>query len=121
MVIRFTLSIPMKRIKEVARLTELPSLPECITKRGPYVNNAEGVANQIIITYESEKTKLAEACQYIFKPLDVFQGVPGFTFSAHLLEEGKKVEEHRIASSKRRQDCEVQTASNSAPKSDWLC
>jgi hypothetical protein len=97
MVIRLTFSIPLKRMKEYTRrVTETPPLPDYLSKRGPFVDNGKGAANQIIMMYECEKSKLPEACKYVFKQLDAFQDVPGFTFSAYLLEEGKEAKEFQI-------------------------
>jgi hypothetical protein len=97
MVIRLTFSIPMKRIKEYARrVIEMPPVPDYLSKRGPFVDDGKGAANQIVMMYECEKSKLPEACQYVFKHLDAFHGVPGFAFSAYLLEERKEAKEFQI-------------------------
>ncbi len=103
MIIRLILSLPLKRIKECApRVMEITPLPDYISKRGPYVGNGVGAANQIVIMYEFEKRKLPEAWKYIFKNLDAFHGIHGFAFSAYLLEEGKVAEEFRIDLSERK-------------------
>jgi hypothetical protein len=104
MVIRLTFSIPLKRIKDYARsVTEMPPLPDYLRKRGPFVDNGKDAANQIVMMYECEKSKLVEACKYIFKQLDAFHGVPGFTFSAYLLEERKEAKEFQIDLGERRE------------------
>ncbi len=104
MIIRLILSLPLKRIRECApRVTKITPLPDYISKRGPYVDNGVGAANQIVIMFEFEKRKLAEAWKYIFKHLDAFHDIPGFGFSAYLLEEGEGAEEFQVDLSERRQ------------------
>jgi hypothetical protein len=43
------------------------------------------VEDKVIITYEFDKSNLAEAWESIFRQLDVFRGVPGFALSAQIL------------------------------------
>ena len=91
MVIKCTFSIPLEGIRDYARqIVDLPLLPEYITKRGPYIKENGGAANQIITIYEFDKSKLSEAWENISRQLDEFRGVPGFTLSAHVLAKGKK-------------------------------
>ncbi len=86
MIIKCTFSIPLKSIRDYARqISELPPLPEYITKRGPYIDDAVGASNQTITIYEFDESKFPEGWKSIFKQLDVFHGIPGFTFSAQVL------------------------------------
>jgi hypothetical protein len=102
MVIKFTISIPLKSIRDYARqITALPPLPEYITKRGPYINNASEANNEIITIYEFDKSKFAEAYENISNHLDAFRGVPGFSFSAKLLKKGREVKPFQIITKKR--------------------
>jgi len=92
MVIKCTFSIPLKSIKDYAsQITGLPSLPEYITQRGPYINDSSEANNEIITIYEFDKSKFAEAYENISKHIDAFRGLPGFTFSAKLLTKGREV------------------------------
>jgi tagatose-1,6-bisphosphate aldolase len=92
MVIKCILSVAMESIKYYAKqFSQLPPLPEHITKKGPYVNNKEGRAHQIIILYEFDRSKLREAWTNILKQIDSLHGVPGLAISAHIMEAGKKV------------------------------
>ena len=92
MIIKCTLSVSLESIKYYAKqFSQLPPLPEHITKKGPYVNNNEGAAHQIIILYEFDRSKLREAWTNILKQIDSLHGVPGLAISAHILEAGKKV------------------------------
>ncbi len=86
MIIKCTFSIPSKSIRDYARrISELPPLPEYITKKGPYIDDAVGASNQTITICEFDESKFPEGWKSIFKQLDVFHGIPGFTFSAQVL------------------------------------
>jgi hypothetical protein len=92
MVIKCIFSIPLKSIKDYARqVMELPPLPEYISIRGPYINDDVGAGNQTITLYEFEESKSAEAWKSIFKQLDAFHAVAGFTFAAEILSKDKRV------------------------------
>ncbi len=93
MVIKGILSVDIEGIKYYAKnFSQLPPLPEHITKKGPYVNNKEGAARQIIILYEFDRSKLREAWTNILKQMDFLYGVPGLAISAHISKANKKVE-----------------------------
>jgi len=95
MLIRCTFSVPLERIRDYAReVSERSSLPAYITKRGPYIKNADGAGSKIIIIYEFEKSKIVEVWETISKQLDTFRGIPGFALSAHILEKGKEVKRY---------------------------
>jgi len=85
MIIKCALSVPEDSIGFYARqFSELPPLPDYITKKGPYINNKEGAAHQIITVYHFSKFKLSEAQEFIFRHLDPLRGLPGFSLSAHI-------------------------------------
>ncbi len=89
MVIKCTFSIPLKSIRDYAlQIAEQPPLPEYITKKGPYIDDAAGASNQTVTIYEFDESKFPEGWKRIFEQLDVFHGVPGFTFSAQVLGKG---------------------------------
>ena len=84
LVIKCTLPVPFEHISPYfKKISELPPLPEYITKRGPFINNRIGDKNQIIIIYDFDESRLAEAWKFISDQLDLFRDLPGFTFSAH--------------------------------------
>ena len=86
MIIKCTLSVAPENIGYCARqLSQLPPLPEHITKKGPYVNNNEE-AHQIIILYEFDRSKLKETWTNILRQTDSLHGVPGLAISAHISE-----------------------------------
>jgi hypothetical protein len=97
MVIKCILSGSLESIEYYARqLSQLASLPECITKRGPYVNKKEGAAHQIIVVYEFDKSKLSEAWSGITNQLNSLHGVSGSALSAHISESGKSVKSDEL-------------------------
>jgi len=84
MFIKCTLSVSLKSIRVYAgRLSELPPLPQYITRRGPFIHKGVGGEDRIIIIFEFDKSRLAEAWENISNQLDTFHDIPGFTFSAH--------------------------------------
>ncbi len=70
---------------------EVMPLPEYITKIGPYVIEQEEADNQIITTYEFDKSKFVEAWECISEQLDAFRIIPGFTLSVLILDKGREV------------------------------
>ena len=93
MAIKYNFSIPLKSIREYAkRVSELPPLPEYITKRGPYIHDAV----QIIVVYEFDKAKIAEAWEVISKHFEVFRSIPGFTLDSPVSEKGEGVRGYRF-------------------------
>ena len=98
MMIRCTFSIPFEKIRDYSKeLSQLSSLPEYITKRGPYIRDVAGEFSKIIISYDFEKARLAEAWEAISKQCDRFHGMPGFALSAHILEKSKEIKRYRVS------------------------
>jgi len=90
---KFSFSIPLKNIKEYARkVVELPPLPEYISKRGPYIHEAA----KIMVVYEFDQTKIADAWEIIWKHLNAFRDIPGFTLSAPISRKVQEVRGSRI-------------------------
>lgn len=91
MVIECTLSVSLKTKRFCPKqFSQLPPLPEHMTKRGPYINGT-GADDKVVITYEFDKSNLAEAWESIFRQLDVFRGLPGLSLSAQILEKGARL------------------------------
>jgi hypothetical protein len=90
---KVSFSIPVKNIKEYARkVIALPPLPEYIIKKGPYIHEVA----KIMVVYEFDKGKIAEAWEIIRKHLDAFRSIPGFTLSAPILARNKEGKEYGI-------------------------
>jgi tagatose-1,6-bisphosphate aldolase len=97
MVIKCTFLVSLESVGDYAKqFGDSPPLPEYITKKGPYVNNNEGAAHQIIILYEFDRSELREAWTNILKQMDSLHGVPGLAISAHILEAGKKAKGNEL-------------------------
>jgi hypothetical protein len=60
-------------------------------KKGPYVNDKEGQAHQIITIYEFDAMRLTQAWDCISKQLEPFRSIPGFTLSVRILERSGEV------------------------------
>ena len=87
MVIKFTFPYSIKKNLD---LTKHPitfsTLPDYITKKGPYTNNAvEEAHRSIVLLFEFEDSRFAEACRSIFRQMEDFYMIPGFTFSTQVL------------------------------------
>jgi len=97
MMIRCTFSVPFEKIRDYSKkVSELSSLPEYITKRGPYIKECSGGLSQIIISYDFDKARLVEAWEVISKQFDIFHGLPGFALSAHILEKNKELKRYPL-------------------------
>ena len=68
----------------VRQFIDLFPLPVYITKNGPYVKNEGGEKREIIICYEFDKSKFAEAMENICKQLGSFLDGPEFVLFADL-------------------------------------
>lgn len=88
MVIKGTFFYPLESEKAFTRcVKELPPLPEYVTVKGPFILGAAGKGKKTVSLYEFEESRFAEASKHIFKQLEAFRAVPGFTFSAQIWEE----------------------------------
>jgi len=97
MLIRCTFSVPLERIRDYSKeVSELSSLPEYITKRGPYIKEAGGASSKIIIVYDFDKSRIIEAWETVSKHLDRFRGIPGFALSALILGKSKEVKRYPL-------------------------
>ena len=97
MIIKCSFSVPLKAIGDYNRRAKsLPPLPKYIVRRGPYIDENKGAANQITTVYEFEKSLLSEAWKTISKHLDVFRAVRGFTLSAEVMNREKNTQKAEI-------------------------
>ena len=95
MVIKFTFPYSLKKTVDITKLLmALPNLPDYIVKKGPYTNNAVDEAHRsIVLLFEFDDSKFAEACRSIFRQMEDFYVIPGFTFSTQVM--GETREAHR--------------------------
>jgi hypothetical protein len=92
MVIKFALPYSLKKNLDMTNhLKAFSTLPDYITPRGPYTNNAVDEANRsIVLLFEFEDSRFAEACRSIFGQMEDFYRIPGFTFSTQVLNGAKE-------------------------------
>ncbi len=91
MVIRCIFSYPPKSAKECdKRMSELPSLPEYINMKGPYIDSDVRQEITAIAIYEFDESRFPEAPKHILNQLTKFQGVPGFTCSTQVRTDAKE-------------------------------
>ena len=92
MVIKMTFPYSLKKTLDLTkRLLTLPTLPGYIIKKGPYTNNAVDEAHRsLVLFFEFDDSKCAEACRSIFREMDDFYVIPGFTFSTQILGESRE-------------------------------
>jgi hypothetical protein len=91
MVIKGTFLYPPESEKAFTScVKKLPPLPEYVRMKGPFFLGAPGKGKTTITLYEFEESRFAEASKHIFKQLEAFHGVPGFTFSAQVWEETRE-------------------------------
>jgi hypothetical protein len=95
MVIKFTFPYSLKKTIDLTKqLMALPNLPDYIAKKGPYTNNAvDETHRSIVLLFEFDDAKFAEACRSIFRQMEDFYVIPGFTFSTQVMVENH--EAHR--------------------------
>ncbi len=83
MIIMTTTLFPPESAKETGkRFMEAASLPDYITRRGPYILPAKTEGIYGISIYEVDRpSKLAEAYEWIANDVVKYFGVPGFTYN----------------------------------------
>ena len=92
MVIKMTFPYSLKKTLDLTkRLLTPPTLPDYIIKKGPYTNNAVDEAHRsLVLFFEFDDSKCAEACRSIFRQMEDFYVIPGFTFSTQILGESRE-------------------------------
>jgi hypothetical protein len=93
MVIMTHLLVPAESVKETGKcFIELPPLPDYMTIRGPYIYSVKGEGIHSIDIFEVEKTKMADAIEFLYNRHVAFFGIPGYSFSVNVcLEAGEAV------------------------------
>jgi len=92
MIIKFTFPYSIKKTLDLTKLLmAFPSLPDYITPKGPYTNNAVDEEHRSIVwLFEFEDLRFAEAFRIIFRQMEDFYVIPGFTFSSQVLDGPKE-------------------------------
>ena len=83
MIIMMTTLFPPESAKETGkRFMESSTLPDYITRRGPYILATKSDGIHGITVYEVDRSnKLAEAYEWISNDVTKYFGVPGFTYN----------------------------------------
>lgn len=85
MVVLGMLSYPPEGANEVGkRFLANPPLPGYITMKGPYVSGVKGEGMQTLVVYECDRSKLADAMEFVTNRYVGYMGVPGLTFSVQV-------------------------------------
>jgi hypothetical protein len=79
MVIIGMISFPTESSKEMGK--RFMELPPYINKKGPYFSSELGVGIKAISIYEFDRSRLAEATEFINNYYARYIGVPGCTYS----------------------------------------
>ncbi len=87
-----TVSISFQDVRHfLSTIVRLPPLPRYVFQRKAFLNRLQGPAYQIVFIYEFNKSKLREALADISNRVDALREVPGFSFSADLFENRRRV------------------------------
>lgn len=85
MVIVTHIIFPTENAKEVGkRMLTIGPLPDYLVVRGPYIYSIAGEGIHSIDIFELDKSKMAEALEFLNNRHVAFFGVPGYTFSVHV-------------------------------------
>jgi len=81
MIITTSILYPPESANQIAkRFMETPTIPDYMTKKGPYTNSSieEGITT--ISFYELDRSKFADGYEFLGKYMATFFGVPGFKY-----------------------------------------
>ncbi|MFC1877975.1 hypothetical protein ACFL2E_12010 [Thermodesulfobacteriota bacterium] len=85
MIIMTHVLIPAKSAKETGKcMLGLPPFPDYLTIRGPYIYSVEGEGIHSIDIFEVEKSKMAEALEFINNRHVAFFDIPGYTYGVNV-------------------------------------
>ena len=75
-------SFPPESANEIGkRFLELPSLPDFMTLKGPYIRGMMEGGIQVIEVFELDKAKLAEGVESVTNRYVTYFGIPGFKYA----------------------------------------
>jgi hypothetical protein len=82
MVIVTSAAFPTEGAKELGkRFLEAPTLPDFITKRGPYFSSSTEDGIITLSIYEVDRSRLADAMEFATNFMATFVGVPGYKYT----------------------------------------
>lgn len=95
MILISNVTYPPESTREIAnRYLKAPTLPDYITKKGPYIAADKETGMHSITYYELENHRLADGLQAVAESLSVYFGVPGYKYEIKTyfeLEEGLSI------------------------------
>jgi hypothetical protein len=92
MIILTTVEFPPQNAKEIGkRFLESTSLPDYLTRIGPYVLPLRGEGFQSLTIYQVDRpTRIAEAIEFLSNDMAKYFDVPGFTHSVSICLDGEE-------------------------------
>lgn len=81
MVIITNVTYPPESTKEIAkRYLKAPTLPDFLTKKGPYISSSMAGGMNSITFYELNDDRFAEGIKAIQDSMTIYFGVPGYKY-----------------------------------------
>ncbi len=81
MVIVSNISYPPESAQDIAkRFLEAPQVPDFMTRKGPYINSSVDKGIHTLSIYEMDKSRMAEAYEFLGNYMAIFFGVPDFKY-----------------------------------------
>ncbi len=85
MVIIGDISFPQESANDVGkRFLELPSVPEFMTLKGPYIKGKKNDGIQAFEIYELDKSKVAEGIEFVTDRCVKYFGIPGYIYEINV-------------------------------------
>ena len=85
MVIITMVSFPLTSATEVGkRFSEMPTIPDFITKRGPYISSKKEDGVVVISIFEFDNSRTAEAMNSVSNYYVSSRDIPGYSYSIEI-------------------------------------
>lgn len=85
MVIIGDISFPQESANDIGkRFLELPSLPEFMTLKGPYIKGKKNDGIQALEIYELDNSKIAEGIEFVTDRCVKYFGIPGYIYEINV-------------------------------------
>lgn len=85
MVIIGDISFPQESANDIGkRFLELPSVPEFMTLKGPYIKGKKNDGIQALEIYELDNSKIAEGIEFVTDRCVKYFGIPGYIYEINV-------------------------------------
>ncbi|MEA3435154.1 MAG: hypothetical protein U9R43_01720 [Thermodesulfobacteriota bacterium] len=85
MVIIGDISFPQESANDIGkRFLELPSVPEFMTLKGPYIKGKKNDGIQALEIYELDNSKIAEGIEFVTNRCVKYFGIPGYIYEINV-------------------------------------